>query len=315
MGQTDERERQLHAGEAGELFLLDEIGDGEARPFDLDGRVQCHAALGEDCEVLGLVPLDADTAHRHESLILGGEHHLPLAPPSGVHPADRVDRVARRAADAHLRRDAEGDEAVHHLPRGVLGGVEGTSLVGGERLRDPALETVESLAGRGARGVPLGDAGPPQWLVGGRGRLGDRRGVGIRLAATGDDFPGRILGKMLDLIPGGEAGGGHRQTLAGRWHRELSGRLLQPLDLVWARRRRRRDQLLRLDRLRLAAEDIDDPLPHRGGFAGRRGNCCRVVRRQDDAAGHDRRAAPGENRGYTEPSVGPGGLAAGGWLG
>ena len=34
--QTDEREGQFGAGEASEFLLLDEVGDGEPRPFDLN---------------------------------------------------------------------------------------------------------------------------------------------------------------------------------------------------------------------------------------------------------------------------------------
>ena len=241
VGQADQGERELRVRLARELLLLDEVDHGERFRLDCDRRIQRHAALGENGEILGRMPLHPDTLLGHEPVAGRREHDLPPAAASHVHPADRIHEITSRAADTHLGRNAERDEPVHHLPGRIVGCVERSLLVGGERLADQrtqpseafrlwrlragALPTLRRFHGRllpHHRGRHLrrgsGWRGLRRRPPGGRDRSTLR--LWLRLVCRVDRGCSHATGRRLErfgkgdgLVPGRHPRGGHRSGL------------------------------------------------------------------------------------------------------
>ena len=288
VSQRDEGEGEFGLRLARLLLLLDQVGDRECLALHRERGVGRDAALGEDREVLGGVPLHADALQGHHPVVGGSEHHLPAAAAAHVGPADRADGIACRTAHANLGGDAEGDEAMHDFPGSVLRCVERSPLVDRERLRDPGAEPLESLGlrRRGAGRLEPGDDERrrlPPGLRRRRHHRGGRRGHHLRLRLVArigggiDDLRRRLLqfrAKGYGFFPTRRRGrplGGRRGRFPGRrtsWcfgsgrrrgprRRGLPAFCGQPVGLLLGRRLGQRDEIRR--RLDLFQQAVEEP--------------------------------------------------------
>ena len=241
------------------------------------------------------MPLDAVVALQGMESVAGHrEHCLAPADAPAVGPADRADQVAGRATQPDLGGNPEGDEPVHHLPGGVLGGVEWPPLVEPEGLVDRLSKLLEAGRGRGGHpgGLELGDdqghdprACRPRRDGHRLGRPGGRlvvagQGVGEDLAgrvAGGRQKPGRRLPAGNRIAAAADAGPGRLAPLP------LSGLFLEPLHLVLAGGRGEWDE----GRRRLRPRRLEHPLeesPRSRPGASRRGRLAAREGGQDPAA-------------------------------
>ena len=246
----DQFECQLDAAVAVELFLLDQVGDGERFAIEFERAFRAHVGLREHREKLSRMSLHAGSDAAHRPAL--AEHHqrLPRAIFAPQQPTDRIDPLAIGAAAANLGGNSVGDDPVHDFPRGLLRRVQRPRA----EIRQDAMNLDsqrDQFRGK-LRGGGGFDRGRRRRVVGVRREGPERRAASLRRVV--DPFDG--LGQTGPIAIFGE------------------------LPLVIERRRTRR--------VRGAAERADRPagnrLVRRGTLEIERGLCRRPVRtRQHDA--------------------------------